>query len=59
MNQTEKDFYLLMRRSKKINQKELADHLGVSQTLISMFETNFKEMTKHHIEKYKKYILDK
>lgn len=59
MNQTEKDFFLLMRRKKNIKQKELADHLGVSQTLISMYETNFKEMTKQHVEKYKKYILEK
>lgn len=59
MNQTEKDFFLLMRRKKKIKQQELADHLEVSQTLISMYETNEKEIAKHHVERYKKYILEK
>ncbi|WML44062.1 helix-turn-helix transcriptional regulator [Neobacillus sp. PS3-40] len=59
MNETEKDFYLLMRRKKKISQNELGDHLEVTQAYISMFETNAKQLPQHYIDKYKKYILDK
>ncbi|MFS0776057.1 helix-turn-helix transcriptional regulator [Neobacillus sp. 3P2-tot-E-2] len=59
MNETEKDFFLLMRKKKKIRQYEIADYIGVSQAWVSYFETNTKEMASHYVEKYKKYILEK
>lgn len=59
MSETEKDFYMLMRKKKKIRQHEIAEHMGITQAYISMFETNVKQMPEHHIEKYKSYILGK
>jgi transcriptional regulator with XRE-family HTH domain len=59
MNETEKDYFLLMRRKKKISQHEIATHLGITQAYISYFETNTKPMSQHYVEQYKKYILEK
>ncbi|MEH6957750.1 helix-turn-helix domain-containing protein [Neobacillus drentensis] len=59
MNETEKDFFLLMRRKKKISQNEMALVLGVSQGYVSMLENGTRELAQHYVDKYKKYILDK
>lgn len=59
MNETEKGYFFLMRKKKKIRQQEIADHLGLTQAYISMFETGVKEFPKKHVEKYKQYILEK
>lgn len=51
-----KDEYLIKRRNKKIDQKELAKHLNCSQSLISRYEKGTSGMSKEKINKYREYI---
>ncbi|WP_286231287.1 helix-turn-helix domain-containing protein [Neobacillus mesonae] len=59
MNETERDFLMVMRRKKKISQRTLAQALGISQTLVSFIENGTREVDKNYIDQYKKYILEK
>ncbi|MGF9738587.1 helix-turn-helix transcriptional regulator [Priestia megaterium] len=51
-----KDEYVLKRRKKRIRLRQLAEHIGCSQSLISQYETGKCEMDKNKVEKYKDFI---
>lgn len=53
---TEKEYYFLLRRKKKISQKEISQEIGVTQSLISRYETGDCEMSEQKIERYRSYI---
>lgn len=53
-----KEIYLL-RRDKKITQKELAKHLGCSISMVSRFERDERNFSKQLEEEYYKYIKNK
>lgn len=53
-----KEIYLL-RRDKKITQKELAKHLGCSISMVSRFERDERNFNKKLEEEYYKYIKNK
>lgn len=55
----EKEFYLILRRRKKISQNELAKVLNCSQSLVSRFEKDDCTMSKDKINRYKQYIDEK
>jgi transcriptional regulator with XRE-family HTH domain len=55
----EKEYYLILRRRKKIGQKELALFLKCSQSLISRWEKDKCTMSDDKIKRYKDYIDDK
>ena len=51
-----KDEYVLKRRKKKIRLRQLAEHIGCSQSLISQYETGNCEMDRVKIDKYNEFI---
>lgn len=53
---TEKVYYFLLRRKKKITHTELAKYIGCSQSFISRYERGNSDMSKIKIEKYRSYI---
>jgi transcriptional regulator with XRE-family HTH domain len=50
------DEYLIKRRQKKIPMREIAKHIGCSQSLLSRFETGSCTMCYLKVEKYRTYI---
>lgn len=56
MNIKLRDEYLLIRRKKGISQKELAQVLNCSQSLLSRYERGECSMKKEKIQKYREYI---
>lgn len=56
MNIKLRDEYLLKRRKKRISQKELAQVLQCSQSLLSRYERGECGMSKEKIQKYRRYI---
>ncbi|MGG3892505.1 helix-turn-helix domain-containing protein [Geobacillus stearothermophilus] len=56
MNIKLRDEYLLKRRKKGISQKELAQVLNCSQSLLSRYERGECGMSKEKIQKYREYI---
>ena len=54
-----RDEYLLKRRKKKISQKELAQVLQCSQSLLSRYERGECGMSKEKVELYRRYIEEK
>ena len=59
MNIKLRDEYLLKRRKKKISQKELAEYLNCSQSLLSRYERGECSMSKEKVELYRCYINEK
>ena len=50
-------FYLrFLRKNKKITQKELAEHLGISDHTISRYEANAKNINVIYLAKFAKYF---
>ncbi|MGF9975323.1 helix-turn-helix domain-containing protein [Viridibacillus arvi] len=56
MNVEEKDYYLIMRKRKKITQIQVAQGMGISQAFVSYFECNKWIFTDEQFKKYKVYI---
>ncbi|WP_339171214.1 helix-turn-helix transcriptional regulator [Anoxybacillus sp. FSL W8-1294] len=56
MNIKLRDEYLLRRRKKGISQKELAEYLNCSQSLLSRYERGECGMKKEKVELYRRYI---
>ncbi|MBE2905528.1 helix-turn-helix domain-containing protein [Anoxybacillus flavithermus] len=56
MNIKLRDEYLIKRRKKGISQKELAQVLNCSQSLLSRYERGECGMKKEKVEKYREYI---
>lgn len=56
MNIKLRDEYLIKRRKKGISQKELAQVLNCSQSLLSRYERGECGMKKEKIQKYREYI---
>lgn len=56
MNIKLRDEYWLKRRKKGISQKELAQVLNCSQSLLSRYERGECGMKKEKIQKYREYI---
>lgn len=50
------DEYLIKRRKKKISQSEIAKVIGVTQSMISRFETGDCSMSDSKIKRYREYI---
>lgn len=50
------DVYLIKRRKKKISQSEIAKVVGVTQSMISRFETGDCEMSEQKINRYREFI---
>ncbi|UNT53521.1 helix-turn-helix domain-containing protein [Lysinibacillus capsici] len=50
---------LMIRRQKKITLKELADFIGCSISLLSLYENNKVSLDTIKQQKYKQYITDK
>uniref|UniRef100_C5D6X8 Transcriptional regulator, XRE family n=1 Tax=Geobacillus sp. (strain WCH70) TaxID=471223 RepID=C5D6X8_GEOSW len=59
MNIKLRDEYLIKRRKKRISQKELAQVLQCSQSLLSRYERGECGMSKEKIQKYREYIDEK
>lgn len=53
MNKTD---YYLMRRTKKIKLKQIADYIGCSIAHLSKFENNLVNMSDDKVRKYQEYI---
>ncbi|WP_038112164.1 helix-turn-helix domain-containing protein [Tuberibacillus calidus] len=53
---TKKQIYLLKRKKKKITAKQISKALGISQSLISMYENDVANMSKEKIAAYEHYI---
>ncbi|MEC1720605.1 helix-turn-helix domain-containing protein [Schinkia azotoformans] len=51
-----RDEYLIKRRKKKISQSEIAKVTGVTQSMISRFETGDCSMSNEKIKRYRDYI---
>lgn len=51
-----KEEYLLKRRRKGITHNELAKVLGCSQSTISRFERDLRDISEEKIKKYETYI---
>ncbi|MED4374312.1 helix-turn-helix transcriptional regulator [Schinkia azotoformans] len=51
-----RDEYLIKRRKKKISQSEIAKIIGVTQSMISRFETGDCSMSDKKINRYREYI---
>ncbi|WP_254636122.1 helix-turn-helix domain-containing protein [Lysinibacillus sp. GbtcB16] len=49
----------MIRRQKKITLKELADFIGCSISLLSLYENNKVSLDTIKQQKYKQYIIDK
>ncbi|ERM91927.1 XRE family transcriptional regulator [Caldanaerobacter subterraneus subsp. yonseiensis KB-1] len=52
----EKIKYFLMRKQKKIKLREIAEYIGCSISLLSMFENNQIDMPTEKIQKYIEFI---
>ncbi|MFB5281921.1 MULTISPECIES: helix-turn-helix domain-containing protein [Peribacillus] len=55
----DREMWLLKRRRKHITQKEIAEYLQVTQSMISHFEKANRDLSQEKIELYKKYIIEK
>lgn len=56
MNKRE-NFYL-MRRRKKIKLKDIAAHIGVSESMLSQYENNIKNLQPEKEMKYDNFIIE-
>jgi transcriptional regulator with XRE-family HTH domain len=56
--QKTRDFYYMLRRKKKISLTEIAQSIGCSQSLLSMYERGDINMSEPKIECYRRYIND-
>ncbi|WP_031408019.1 helix-turn-helix domain-containing protein [Geobacillus vulcani] len=56
MNIKLRDEYLLKRRKKRISQKELAEYLQCSQSLLSRYERGECGMNREKEKRYREYI---
>jgi transcriptional regulator with XRE-family HTH domain len=57
--ENERQYYAALRRTKKIKLKHIAEELGVSISLLSMWESNKTSMSLHNITHYKQIIDNK
>jgi transcriptional regulator with XRE-family HTH domain len=53
---TKKQIYLLKRKKKKITAKQISQALGISQSLISMYENDVANMSREKIAAYERFI---
>lgn len=52
---TKKDYYIWLRKKKKISMQEIADHLGISKVAVHYYETGqTKEFSK--LQEYQEFI---
>lgn len=59
MNKKEREELYILKYKKKIKNIELAELLGVSGAMISMFFNNKSQMSDDKIQKMQEYIKDK
>jgi transcriptional regulator with XRE-family HTH domain len=59
MNIKRRDFYMLMRRKKKITHTEVANVVGVTQSAISQYELGLINLKKEKRDAYEQYIDNK
>lgn len=50
--------YVILRRRKKIQAKQIAEHINCSQSLISKYERCQSNMSDDKVTQYKNYILN-
>lgn len=48
----------LLRRSKKIKLRQIADYLNCSVSLISRYENGKRQMSDEKVKKYKEFIIN-
>lgn len=54
-----KEYYIILRKRKKITHNELAKYLKISQSYISLYENSKRAFPKQLEQKYREYIKNK
>lgn len=53
---SDKDFYIIKRRKRKIRLRQIAEYIGCSPSLLSKYENDLVEMAGDKVRKYKDFI---
>lgn len=56
---SDKEYYIILRKRKKITHVELAKQLNISQSYISLYENGKRAFSKYLEQKYREYIENK
>ncbi|WP_428832261.1 helix-turn-helix domain-containing protein [Caldifermentibacillus hisashii] len=56
---SDKEYFIILRKRKKITHMELAKYLKISQSYISLYENSKRVFSKQLEQKYREYIENK